>query len=116
MSEIELIYNKPFEHENWIWEINDIRYYVNKYRKIDSDKEMGFYYDFIILEFNDSNGERLFHIRKYHKEKRMSLFCNPYIVINTNLSEMILRLKGKYEVEDFYYFEIGKGYQILELP
>ncbi|GAA0077020.1 hypothetical protein UT300005_13980 [Clostridium sp. CTA-5] len=44
----------------------------------------------------------------------MSFFCNSYLIINKNLSEVLQKLKEKYKVNDFYYFEIGKGYKKIE--
>lgn len=105
-----LVYNEPFEIENLVWEIEGIKYYIYKYRQIDCDMEVGYYYDFIMLEFTNSDGDKLFKLRKYNHENDMSFLCNPYLKKNEYLSHVLKILKEKYQVKDFYYLDIGKGY------
>ncbi|WPC39705.1 hypothetical protein [Clostridium sp. JS66] len=114
MLEKNLVYNRPFEFENFVWEINEIKYFINKYRQIDCDNEADYYYDFIILEFADINGDKLFSIRKYNDENRMSFLCNPYLIVSEALPNILKKLKIKYQINNFYYLDIDRGYQRIE--
>ena len=115
MSKENLVYNEPFEIEKWVWKIKDTEYFINKYRKIDCDEEVGYYYDFNMFEFSDINKNKLFTIRKYNDENHMSFLCNPYLIINEDVQEIVEKLKEKYKVNDFYYLDREKGYTKIEM-
>lgn len=116
MGNNDLKYNEPFEKEEWIWSINNVQFHVSKYRQIDCDKEAGYYYDFIRLEFKNKSGEDLFWMRRYNDTpSEISFMSNPFIIIENELIELIGLLMEKYHLEEFKYFDERYGYKTIDV-
>ena len=52
---------------------------------------------------------------KNDEEDHMSFLCNPYLIINEDVQEIVEKLKEKYKVNDFYYLDREKGYIKIEM-
>ncbi|UOY87726.1 hypothetical protein [Bacillus glycinifermentans] len=104
-----IVYNEPFECEEWIWKIHDDAYLLKKYRQIDcecsdEDEELfEYYYDFIMISCFDEKGTHLFTARKYWDEDEIHLLSRPNGSLNGNDIEMMQKLKKKFHVANIRY-------------
>ncbi|MBM6616690.1 hypothetical protein [Bacillus suaedaesalsae] len=110
MGEEKLVYNVPFEVEEWSWEINDTIYHIEKYRLIECDSKAGYYNDCNYFDVKNEENEISFPMKKYHREKRMNLYCDPYNVLKDDLNKMLELLQYKYKIKEFFYFSSAGKY------
>jgi len=106
MSLPKLIYNSPFEHEKWVWRINDLVYILLKYRQIDCDEsgKQDFYYDYIIIDVFDEENNEVVSLKKYSDEDDIIYLSNPFTALGENLVEFNKCITGKFNVRSFKYF------------
>ncbi|MGR3286900.1 hypothetical protein [Bacillus sonorensis] len=99
-----VIYNEPFECEEWVWQIHDDTYLLKKYRQIDCGEYDGatglfeYYYDFIILTCFDEKGTELFTARTYRDEDEMHFLSRSNGSLKENYFEMMEKIKQKLQV------------------
>ncbi|MFN2746474.1 MULTISPECIES: hypothetical protein [unclassified Bacillus (in: firmicutes)] len=106
----DLIYNEPFEPEEWAWKIGGDTYLLKKHRQIDceysEEDHEGFFeydYDFMTLSCFDEKGTELFTARTYCDEDEMHFLSRPNGSLKDNERQVIEKIKKKFHVIDIRY-------------
>ncbi len=113
MSKI-LVYNKKFEVEDRSITVAQKSYHLHRYRQIDCDFDVGYYYDYYDYMFF-IEGIQVIWGRQYNDTSEyMSFKIDPRKVFEGGIDIILNCLKSDYKINCFEYLENGRYHELVQ--